>query len=299
MGALHKLSDTKIESRIKAVRDAVARGSAKPVLLGDGGGLTLQITSKGTASWLFRYMRDGKAKAVGLGAYPTTSLRSARTQAHDLRQILAAGNDPQVERRAESAERQKAADSKTFAACAKAYIDAHRAEWKNAKHIQQWENTLEAYVGPVFGSMPVEDVTTGHVVQVLSPIWLSKNETASRLRGRIESVLDWATAHQLRAGDNPARWRGRLEHLLARSTPKSRAVEHHAALPYAQMPAFMAKLAQQDGVSRWALEFLILTAGRTGEVVGCWRRPNIDHPCRLNFDQGWKPAFVLAGCGQV
>jgi integrase len=179
------------------------------------------------------------------------------------RQLLAGGKDPLVEKRSASA-----AELVTFDACAKTYINDHRAEWKSAKHTQQWENTLRTYASPKLGTRGVGNITTADIVAVLKPIWTSKNETASRVRGRIEAVLDWATAHGLRAGDNPARWRGHLEHLLAKSTARTRERRHHAALPYSELPAFMTSLAAQEGLSRWALEFLILTAARTSEVTG-------------------------------
>lgn len=267
--ATNKLTDTKVEGKLKQARVAAKEGVGKPILLGDGGGLTLQITKAGTASWLFRYMRQGKAQAIGLGAYPTTSLKIARTKAEEYRVMLAESKDPLAEKRlAGSAARLSAAKDKTFDKCASEYIEDHREEWKSTKHAQQWKNTLATYVSPIIGKHSIAKVTTADVKRILTPIWISKNETASRLRGRIEAVIDWATAHELRTGDNPARWKGHLEHLLAKSTPENRAERHHAALPYADVPKFVSDLIRQEGMSRWALEFLILTACRTSEVTG-------------------------------
>jgi integrase len=155
----------------------------------------------------------------------------------------------------------------TFQQCAEAYVTAHRAGWRNPKHVKQWSNTLATYAGPVIGKLPVDAIDHGLIMRVLQPIWTEKPETASRLRGRIEQVLGWATINGYRSGDNPARWRGHLQHLLPAKT-KVRQVKHHAALPYAELPAFMVKLRQQDGISARALAFLILTATRTGDVLG-------------------------------
>ena len=207
-GATKKLTDTKIESRLRASKKAIAARCAKPVLLGDGDGLTLQITRTGTSSWLYRYMRRRKPVAVGLGPYPAVTLKVARERADTYRQLLAHGQDPlEVKKRSAAA-----AERDTFAACAKAYVDDHRAEWKSKKHVQQWENTLATYAFPVMGEMPISDVTTGDVLRVLKPIWVPKHETANRVRGRIASILDWASAHEMRTGDNPARWDGHLEY---------------------------------------------------------------------------------------
>ncbi len=268
-GPTNKLSDTKIEGKIKQAQKAAHEGLGKAILLGDGGGLTLQITKTGSASWLQRYMRQGKPNAVGLGPYPAVSLKMARAKAEICRTQLADGKDPLTEKRAtETVADIAEAKEKTFDECAKEYIADHREEWKNPKHAQQWENTIATYATPIIGKRAISAVTTADIKRVLTPIWKTKNETASRLRGRIESVLDWATAHELRAGDNPARWKGHLEHLLAKSTPENRADEHHAALAYADIPKFMTDLSKQEGMSRWSLELLILTACRTSEVIG-------------------------------
>src|SRR5262249_4124841 len=162
----------------------------------------------------------------------------------------------------------------TFRECADAYIKAHRAGWRNGKHAAQWEATLATYAGPVIGTLPVQVIDTALVLKVLEPIWTAKPETAGRVRGRIESILDWAKVRGFRAGENPARWRGHLDKLLpARS--KVRRVEHHAALPYAELPGFLAGLREQEGIAARALEFTILAAARTGEVIGA-RWPEMD-----------------------
>jgi integrase len=268
-GPTNKLTDTKIEGRIKQAKKAANEGVGKSILLGDGGGLTLQIAKTGTASWLHRYMRLGKPIAVGLGAYPMVSLKMARAKAEVCRTQLTEGKDPLTEKRmAETVTHLAVAKDKTFDDCAAAYIADHRAEWKNAKHAQQWENTIAAYASPIIGTRTISSITTADVKRILTPIWTTKNETAARLRGRIESVIDWAIAHEMRSGVNPARWNGHLEHLLAKSTPEQRAEVHHAALPYADIPKFMAALERQEGMSRWALELLILSACRTSEVIG-------------------------------
>jgi integrase len=178
------------------------------------------------------------------------------------------GVDPIDNRRAErAARRAERAKVMTFSQCADIYVVAHQAGWRNQKHAAQWPSTLSAYVYPHFGALPVQMIDTGLVMRALEPIWLEKPETAGRVRGRIESILDWATARGYREGENPARWRGHLENLLPRKS-KLRRVEHHAALPYAELGIFMADLRQQNGIAARALEFTILTAARTGEVIG-------------------------------
>jgi integrase len=178
------------------------------------------------------------------------------------------GIDPIEARRAQREQKSlDAAKSMTFDACAAAYIDAHKAGWRNEKHFDQWSNTLNTYAGPVFGSLPVQAVDVGLVMKALEPIWQTKSETASRVRGRIESVLDWATVRGYRKGDNPARWRGHLDKLLPPRS-KVRKVEHHPARPHDELANFVAMLRRQEGIASRALEFLILTATRTGEVIG-------------------------------
>ena len=277
-GPINKLTDTKIESVLKQARKDIESGKGKMILLGDGGGLTLQITNAGNASWLHRYMLCGRATAIGLGSYPTVTLKIARDLAGRNRQLIAEGKDPLAEKRAAQAEaRASRAKGQTFAECAATYIEDHKPEWKNEKHIQQWTNTIRDYVSPVIGKRPISEITTADIVRILKPIWQTKNETASRIRGRIEAVMDWATAHEMRSGDNPARWKGHLEHLLARSTPEQREDKHHAAMPHAELPKFIKRLNEQEGMARWTLEFLILTGTRTSEVINAeWSEIDFD-----------------------
>jgi integrase len=207
------------------------------------------------------------AREMGLGPVHAIPLAEARKRAAECRRMRIDGIDPIEARSAErSGKKLETARAMTFDACAAAYIDAHKSAWRNAKHRDQWRNTLSSYASPIFGALPVQAVDVGLVMKALEPIWNSKPETASRLRGRIEAVLDWASVRGYRKGENPARWRGHLDKLLpARS--KVRQVEHHAALPYADMPDFMLGLRGQEGIAARALEFLILTAARTGEVI--------------------------------
>jgi integrase len=244
------------------------KGIGQKGMYHDGGGLYLQVSAGGAKSWIFRFMLDGRSREMGLGPVHAIPLADARKRAAECRRMRFDGIDPIEVRRAERGQKKlDAAKSMTFDACAAAYIDAHKAGWKNAKHRDQWPNTLTAYAGPVFGSLPVQAVDVGLVMKALEPIWQTKSETASRLRGRIESVLDWATVRGYRKGDNPARWRGHLDKLLpARS--KVQKVEHHPALPYDELADFIAALRSQEGIASRALEFLILTAARTGEVIG-------------------------------
>lgn len=247
---------------------AVAVTKAKIGMHADGGGLYLQVTSDAARSWIFRYTLNGVSREMGLGSAFTFGLADARAKARDCRQLCHDGIDPiEARDKRRALQLTEAAKGETFARCAAAYIDAHRAGWRNGKHAEQWANTLGTYVEPVFGALPAAAIDTAMVVKVLEPIWTAKPETASRVRGRIEAVLDWATARGYRQGENPARWRGHLDKLLpARS--KVRRVRHHAALPYDELPDFMRELHQQEGEGAKALEFLILTAARTGEVIG-------------------------------
>jgi integrase len=240
----------------------------RPGLYGDGAGLYLQVGPTGTKSWLFRYMRHGKARAMGLGSVRTVGLSKARTLAAGCRQELLDGKDPIAVRQSERNERKiSEARTTTFKECAESYVETHRTAWKSDKHKQQWENTLRDYVFPTLGRLPVAVIDTDLVLKCLTPIWTKKTETATRVRGRIESILDWATASKLRQGENPARWRGHLENLLPAPT-KLAPVNHHPALPYAELPAFITALRACSGVAARAFEFTILTASRTNEVLG-------------------------------
>src|SRR5262249_16788672 len=209
-----------------------------------------------------------KERYMGLGSLDTVSLADAREKAADCRKLREQGKDPievrTAQRASAAAERAKAM---TFDQCAERYIAAHRAGWRNPKHAAQWQNTLSTYVSPTFGRLPVQAVDVGLVIKVLEPIWSPKPETASRVRGRIEAVLDWAAARGFRDADNPARWKGRLDKLLPRRS-KVRAVQHHAALAYAEIGTFICALRERPATAARALEFAILTAARTGEVLG-------------------------------
>jgi integrase len=230
--------------------------------------LFLQVGVTGTKAWIFRWKEDGRQHVMGLGPLHTVSLAEAREKALECRKARLEGRDPIAERRAQRmAARIERAKAVTFKECAERYIAAHRAGWRNAKHADQWTATLVTYAGPVFGDVPVQAVDLGLVLKAVEPIWTTKPETASRVRGRIESVLGWATTRGYRAGDNPARWRGHLENLLPARSKVAR-VSHHAALPYAEIGTFVAELRSQEGVAARALEFVILTASRTGEAIG-------------------------------
>ena len=233
---------------------------------GDGGGLWLQISKFKSKSWVFRYTMHGTRREMGLGPIHTVSLAEARQKAKECRLTLLDGKDPiEVRETTTLAEALRRAKMMTFDQCAAAYIEAHRSSWKNVKHISQWENTIQVYASPVIGKLPVTSVDTDLVVKILNPIWLTKTETATRLRGRIESVLDWATTSKFRQGDNPARWRGHLENLLS-SPNKIAKVKHHPALPWQELGKFMVDLREREGVAARAVELAILTAARSGEV---------------------------------
>jgi integrase len=241
---------------------------AKPGRYHDGHGLYLQVVNPANKSWLLRFERNGRERWYGLGPAHTFSLKEARERACAARQLLHDGIDPIDHRKAPRAARAlEAAKAITFRDCAEAYIAANRDAWKNAKHGAQWTSTLKSYVFPHIGNLPVANIDTGLVLKCIEPHWQAKTETMSRVRGRIESILDWATVRKYRSGDNLARWTGHLEHVLP-SKSKLAKVNHHAALPYAELPAFMVELRQREGIATRALEFTILTAARTGEVIG-------------------------------
>jgi len=243
-----------------------------PGLYADGNGLYLQVSSFNTKAWIFRFMLSGRARKMGLGDLEQVSLKDARKLAQAQRLIVIEGRDPIEERKARKlalvAEREaQKAKATTFKQAAEAYIKANQAGWKSAKHASQWEATLETYAYPTIGSLPVALVDRNHVMKILEPIWTTKTETASRVRGRIEKILDRAKAMGLRDGENPARWTGHLDQLLPRKSQVA-PVEHFAALPYKQLPAFMAKLRKRDGISARALEFTILNITRTANTIG-------------------------------
>lgn len=254
---------------------ATAVRHAKEGRHGDGAGLMLDVKPGGRAYWVLRYMLAGKRRDMGLGAASgpgAITLAEARERAAAARRLAKSGIDPIQQREAEQKAATAAAQTekvraRTFREIAVLYVAAHEASWRNAKHRAQWESTLAAYVHPHFGDVPVADVGKGHVTSALQPIWTAKPETASRVRGRIESVLDYAKAHGWRTGENPAQWKGNLAHVLPRRS-KLAPVQHHAALSWPEVGAFMAKLRSREGVSARALEFTILTAARSGEVRG-------------------------------
>jgi integrase len=240
-------------------------------------GLALQVTPGGARSWTLRAVIGGKRRDMGLGNYPSVTLAMAHAKARDARELIRQGVDPiQRQQAAQSALRASMAEALTFKECAEKYIKTHRAGWRNAKHAQQWENTLAQHAYPIIGELMVRDVKLLQVLAVLEPIWTTTNETAVRLRGRIELVLDWAAARGLRDGLNPARWRGHLDKLLAKPS-KVNNREHHAALPVGEMGAFMDRLRAASGMGARALEFCILTAARSGEVRGAtWAEIDTD-----------------------
>lgn len=247
----------------------------KPGRHGDGGGLWLQVTAAGTKSWLFRFSRAGKARAMGLGPFPTVSLAAARERATECRKMLLAGIDP-IEARLASRKTAQAETARaiTFKTAAEKLVAAHEAGWRNEKHAAQWRSTLATYCYPIAGDLAVAAIDTAIVMKILEPIWTAKPETASRVRGRIEKVLDWASARGCRYGENPARWRGHLDKLLPAPGKVAR-VKHHAAIPYAELSGFMAELRAQGGTAARALEFSILTAARTSETLRA-RRCELD-----------------------
>ena len=257
----------------------VARLTDKPGLhfVGSVPGLALQVSGAQGASWVLRAVVGTKRRDIGLGSYPGVTLAIARDLARAAREKIRQGIDPVVERRAN---RQRLIAAQValmpFSEAAEKYIAAHEAGWKSAKSAAQWQSSLAMYAFPVLGQMGVADIETPHILRVLEPIWTTKNETASRVRGRIESVLDWATVQQFRTGENPARWRGHLEHLLA-ARANVQTIEHHAALDYKAVGAFVADLRQQEGMGARALEFAILLAARSGEVRGAtWGEIDLD-----------------------
>jgi len=252
---LEKLSDLKI------------RKAKTPGYLGDGGGLYLQISPSLSKSWVFRYQLNGRAREMGLGAFYTFGLGDARKRAQQCRQLLADGIDP-IENRKATLQTKRLTDARalTFGECCEQYIEAHRSGWRNAKHAAQWDSTLRTYC-TLLWPLDAASIDTALVMKCLQPIWKTKTETASRVRGRIESVLAWATVRKFRTGDNPAAWRNHLDQLLPKRA-KVQKVEHRAALPYVDMADFMQRLRTRQGLSARALELQILTATRPGEAAG-------------------------------
>lgn len=239
-----------------------------PGLYADGNGLYLQVTAGRGRSWVFRYSLDGRSREMGLGSCRKVRLDEARRKATEYGKVRDEGKDPIDERaRAVQDQRLERSKSLTLSEGFAQYVRAHTPGWKNSKHAAQWATTFAAYVEPALGALPVRAIDAGHVVRVLEPIWTTKPETASRVRGRLEAVLDWAKVHGYRTGDNPARWRGHLDNVFPAKS-KLRVVKHHAAMPYDELPEFMAALRAQEGAGARALEFTILTAARTSETTG-------------------------------
>lgn len=253
--ALHKLTDMTVKAEKASGRHS------------DGGGLYLWVSPSGSKSWLFMWSRDGKRREMGLGAYPVVTLAKARSKAGDCRLAVEEGRDP-------IAEKSKEAEP-TFAECAALYIESVKSEWRNAKHEYQWNQTLgETYCRSI-RSKRVSLITTDDVLKVLSPVWQAKNETASRLRGRIERVLEFAKVKGWRSGENPAAWRGNLRNLLPKRQKLQRG--HQPAMPYVDVPAFMVRLRASEAMAARALEFTILTAARSGETIGAkWQEIDFD-----------------------
>ena len=261
---------------------ALSVKNAKPGRHADGGGLYLLVKQSGARSWVYRYMLNGRSRDLGLGAAGPggISLADARDNAAVLRLKVKAGCDPLEERKIEAANAKAAAQAAmvagiSFESVAESYISANQDSWRSPKHRQQWKNTLATYVYPTIGDIPVSQVETSHVLQILEPIWKEKAETASRVRGRIETILDSAKARGYRHGENPARWRGHLAQILPARSRLTRG--HHKALPYEQIPRFIDDLHQREAVAALALEFAILTAARSGEVIGAtWAEVDMD-----------------------
>lgn len=257
---------------------AVSRLSAPGLhFVGGVAGLALQVNASGARSWVLRVQVGDRRRDMGLGGFPDVTLAGARDAARAARAKVKDGIDPIANARAaRSALKADQAAAKTFKFCALAYIDAHEAGWRNAKHAQQWRNTLETYAYPVIGNLLARDIGLPQVLAVLEPIWKTKTETAARLRGRIESVLDWATTRGYRSGLNPARWKGHLDTVLPAAGAVANA-GHHSALPVAEVGAFIENLRAQAGMGARALEFTILTAARSGEVRGArWSEIDLD-----------------------
>jgi integrase len=231
---------------------------------GGATGLYLRVAPTGARNWILRVVIGARRRDMGLGGWPDVPLGEARDRARQARRKIEEGIDPIEARKASMTTLR---ESPSFAECAKRTIEAKRPEWKSAKHADQWTSTLDTYAKPAIGKMPVDQIELSHVVDILAPLWTTKTETASRLRMRIEAVLAWATASGFRKGDNPARWRGNLDAVLAKPGKVAK-VKHHRALSIDALPGFMTALRGREGITPRALEFLVLTAARSGEVRG-------------------------------
>lgn len=264
----------RVKERLKAMQVAKLAAAG---MHADGGGLYLRIADDGGRSWVFRYALNGRARYMGLGSASAFTLAEARERARAARKLAADGIDPiDARARERAAARAAGASLLTFKDAASRYIKAHRAGWKNSKHADQWTATLETYAYPTIGALDVQAIDTGLVLQILEPIWQIKPETAGRVRGRVEAILNWSTARGHRRGENPARWKGHLDKLLP-ARAKVRKVKHHPALAYAEAGDFMTALRRQPGDAAQALDLLILTATRTGEVIAAeWPEFDLD-----------------------
>ena len=247
--AIHKLSPRKV-------------ATAEPGKHEDGGGLRLVVSKGGAKKWVLRFTLKSKRREMGLGSFPDTGLAEARRKAENYRKLAKEGTDPIHARELETQQQ----STPTFTNCAARYIQSHRRSWRNAKHARQWVSTLKTYARPVIGEMPVDEIDTHQILNILSPIWIAKTETAKRVQGRIENVLDFASAHKYRDEANPARWRGHLDKLLPKPS-KVQKVTHLPAMPYEQVAAFMGAVQDYNSVSSKAPQLLILTATRTSEVL--------------------------------
>lgn len=249
----------RLEKRLDALK---IKALNTPGRHADGGNLYLVVDKSGAKRWVFLFRWNGKLKEMGLGGLTSVSLAKARERATKARECLSDGKNPIDEGRAAAL---AARAKRTFGEVADEFLSSQSQQWRNAKHQAQWAMTLSRYAGPL-RDRPVDEIDTAAVLEVLQPIWQSKSETADRVRGRIERVLDAAKAKGERTGDNPARWRHHLDHLLPKRQKLTRG--HHAAMPYAEVPTFMVALRERDSVAVLGLEFLILTAARSGEVLG-------------------------------
>jgi integrase len=260
---------------VNRLTDAGVRRTTKPGLYGDGANLYLHVGPTGAKSWIFRYRANGKLRDMGLGPIHTVGLAKARKRAQQHRLTKLDGIDPLDLKKVRNTDAKlKAARAMTFKACAEGYMAANRAGW-GTRHAATWEQSVVDHAYPVLGDLPVQAIDTTLLMRAIEPFWATKTETVSRVRARIEAVLDWATTRGYRTGENPARWKGHLENLLPRRS-KVAPVKHFAALPYAEIAGLMAELRQQEGAAPRALEFAILTAARTGEVIGAtWDEINL------------------------
>lgn len=268
-------------TEVKRLKHSISKTTGKPYNglhpVGGVAGLLMQVTPTGAKSWIYRTTVGGKRRNIGLGGFPDVTLAGAREKAREYRELIERGIDP-VEQRQAARQSLIAEQSKalTFDDAARQFLTVKSREFKNPKHVQQWENTLRTYASPVIGGMAVSQIELPHIVQVLEPIWHTKTETAGRVRGRIEKVLAWATVSGFRTGDNPARLKDNVDLALGKPS-KIKKAKHFTALPYAELPGFMAELSKRPAVSARALEFAILTAARSGEVRGAtWDEIDLD-----------------------